>query len=122
MMRSPRWWQGFLQVLRDPFARLVAGWFFAVLAIMLGLAYMYMVNSGFGFFFRSCAAGFGEMRLAALLILSPIAFAIALSSVGEAVRWMEARRRGHRYSMRFFWWMAGLGGIMLLAAFLLARC
>lgn len=121
-MRPPLWWLGFLRVLKDPFARLVAIWFFTVLALMLGLAWMYAANSGFGFFFRSCAAWFSEERLALLLILSPIAFAIALSSVGEAVRWMEARRRGRGYNLRFFWWMAGLGGVMLLVSYLLARC
>ena len=112
----------FLRLLRDRHARLVAGWFFFILAIILGLGYMYVVNAGFGFMGRGCVAGFSEWRLAALLMLTPIAFALALSSVGEAIRWMEARRRGHGYKLNFFWKMAGLGGVLLLAAFLLGRC
>jgi lipid-A-disaccharide synthase-like uncharacterized protein len=111
-----------LRVVRDPYARWVAAWFFAIVGMILGLGYMYIVNSGFGFFFRSCAAYFSEGRLAALLMLSPIAFALALSSVGEAVQWMEARRRGRRHATHFFWKFAGLGGVLLLAVFLLARC
>lgn len=110
------------RLLRDPHARLVAAWFFALVAVVLGLGYMYTVNTGFGFFFRGCAAGFSEGRIAALLMLTPIAFALALSSVGEAIRWMEEKRRGRRYNLRFFWRMAGLGGVLLLAAFLLGRC
>lgn len=116
------WHRRFLRLLRDRHARLVAGWLFAVVAAMLGLGYMYTVNTGFGFFYRGCAAGFSEARLAALLMLTPIAFALVLSSVGEAVRWMETRRRGHRYNSHFFWKLAGLGGVLLLAAFILGRC
>jgi len=111
-----------LRVARDPHARLVAAWSFAILCVILGLGYMSIVNSGFGFFFRSCAADFSEGRLAALLMLTPIAFALALSSLGEAVRWMEARQLGRRYPLRFFWKLAGLGGVLLITAFFLARC
>ncbi len=111
-----------LRVVRDPYARLVAAWFFAIVGVILGLGYMYIVNSGFGFFFRSCAAYFSEGRLAALLMLSPIAFALAISSVGEAAQWMDARRRGRRHATHFFWKFAGLGGVLLLTVFLLARC
>jgi lipid-A-disaccharide synthase-like uncharacterized protein len=123
LLKSPlRGWAHLLRLLRDPHARLVAGWFFTVVGILLGLAYMATVNSGFGNFFRSCAADFSEGRLAALLMLTPIAFALALSSIGEAIRWMEAKRRGYRYNLHFFWKLAGLGGFLLLAAFLLGRC
>ncbi len=114
--------KGLLRLLRDPHALLVATGFFVVVAIILGLGYMYTVNSGFGFFYRSCAADFSEIRLAALLMLTPIAFALALSAVGEATRWMEEKRRGRRYNLRFFWKLAGLGGALLLAVFLLGRC
>ncbi len=111
-----------LRVVRDPYARLVAAWFFSIVAVILGLGYMYIVNSGYGFFFRSCAAYFSEGRLAALLMLSPIAIALAISSVGEAAQWMDARRRGRRHATHFFWKFAGLGGVLMLAVFLLARC
>lgn len=111
-----------LRLLRDPHARLVAALFFAILGVVLGLGYMYTVNTGFGNFFRSCAAGFSEGRIAVLLMLTPIAFALALSTVGEAVQWMEARRRGKRYNPHFFWKLFGLVGVLLLALFLLGRC
>ena len=117
-----RMFDDFLRLVRDRHARLVAGWFFFILAIILGLGYMYVVNTGFGFMGRGCAAGFSEWRIATLLMLTPIAFALALSSVGEAIRWMEARRRGYGYKLNFFWRMTGLGGILLLTAFLLGRC
>lgn len=111
-----------MRLLRDPHARLVAALFFAILGVILGLGYMYTANTGFGNFFRGCAAGFSEGRIAALLMLTPIAFALALSSVGEAVQWMEARRRGKRYSPSFFWKLFGLVSVLLLALFLLGRC
>jgi len=123
LLTSPlRGWGHLMRLLRDPHARLVALLFFVILGIILGLAYMYIVNSGFGFFSHGCAAGFSEGRIAALLMLTPIAFALSLASVGEAIRWMEAKRRGHRHNMSFFWKLAGLGGVLLLATFLLGRC
>jgi hypothetical protein len=123
LLTSPlRGWANLLRLLRDPHARLVAGWFFVVLAIILGLGYMYVVNTGFGFMGRGCAAGFSQWRIAALLMLTPIGVALTFSSVGEAIRWMEARRRGRGYKLDFFWKMTGLGGVLLLTAFLLGRC
>jgi hypothetical protein len=117
-----RLFDDFLRLVRDRHARLVAAWFFFILAIFLGLGYMYVVNAGFGFFGHGCASGFSQGRIAALLMLTPIAFALTLASVGEAIRWMEARRRGYGYKLNFFWKMTGLGGVLLLAAFLLGRC
>ena len=123
LLASPlRGWDRFRLLLRDRHARLVAGWFFAILAIIVGMIYMAAVNSGFGHFFSSCAADFSEGRLAALLMLTPIAFILALSSVGEAIRWMDARRSGYRYNLRYFWQLAGLGSALLLLSYLLARC
>jgi len=123
LLTSPlRGWAHFLRLLRDPHARLVAALFFAFIASILGLGYMYTVNTGFGFFYRGCATDFSEGRIAALLMLTPIAFALALSSVGEAIRWMDAKRLGRRYNLRFFWKLAVLGGVLLLAVFLLGRC
>ncbi len=117
-----RGWHHFVQLCRDRHARLVAGWFFAILGIIAGLSYMATVNSGLGNFFVSCAQDFSEGRLAALLMLTPIAILLALSSVGEATRWMDARRRGHRYNLKFFWKLAGLSSILLLLSYLLGRC
>ncbi len=111
-----------MRLLRDPQARMVAALFLSVVAVILGLGYMYTVNTGFGFFFRGCAAGFGEARIAALLMLTPIAFALALSAVGEAIQWMETRRRGKGFNLGFFWKLAGIGGISLLTVYLLGRC
>ncbi|MDP2832296.1 MAG: hypothetical protein Q8Q28_03170 [Pseudomonadota bacterium] len=123
LLTSPlRGWAHLLRLLRDPHARLVAALFFALIASILGLGYMYTVNTGFGFFNRGCATGFSEGRIAALLMLTPIAFALALSSVGEAIRWMDAKRLGRHYNLRFFWKLAVLGGVLLLAVFLLGRC
>lgn len=123
LLTSPlRGWANLLRLLRDPHGRLVAGWFVVVLGIIAGLSYTYIVNTGFGFMGRGCAAGFSEARVAALLMLSPIAIALTLASVGEMISWMEARRRGHRYKLQFFWKVASLGGVLLLAAFLLGRC
>ncbi len=123
LLTSPlRGWTHLLRLLRDPHARLVAALFFVLIASILGLGYMYTVNTGFGAFSRGCAAGFSEGRIAALLMLTPIAFALALSSVGEAIHWMEAKRLGRRYNLRFFWKLIALGGVLLLAAFLLGRC
>lgn len=111
-----------LRLLRDPHARLVAVLFFVVITSILGLGYMYTVNTGFGFFSRGCAAGFSEGRIATLLMLTPIAFALALSSVGEAIQWMEAKRHGKRFNAHFLWKVLALGGVLLLAVFLLGRC
>lgn len=123
LLTSPlRGWAHLLRLLRDPHARLVAALFFALIGIILGLGYMFTVNTGFGAFSRGCAAGFSEGRIAALLMLTPIAFALALSSVGEAIHWMDAKRRGRHYNLRFFWKLIFLGGVLLLAAFLLGRC
>lgn len=123
LLTSPlRGWAHVLRLLRDRHARLVAALFLAVIASILGLGYMYTVNTGFGFFSRGCAAGFSEGRIAALLMLTPIAFALALSSVGEAIDWMEARRRGKRFKLHFFWKLIGLGVVLLLGVFLLGRC
>mgnify|MGYP000882046257 CR=1 FL=1 len=123
LLTSPlRGWGHFLRLLRDRHARLVAALFVAVIASILGLGYMYAANTGFGYFTRGCAYGFSEGRIAALLMLTPIAFALALSSVGEAIRWMEARRRGKRFNAHFLWKVLGLGGVLLLVVFLLGRC
>jgi hypothetical protein len=123
VLTSPlRGWGHFVRLCRDRHARLVAGWFFAILGVIAGLSYMATVNSGLGNFFRGCAADFSEARLAALLMITPIAFLLALSSVGEATRWMDARRRGHRYNLGFFWKLAGLACVLLLASYLLGRC
>lgn len=123
LLTSPlRGWAHVLRLLRDRHARVVAALFFVVVASTLGLAYMYTVNTGFGFFSRGCAAGFSEGRIAALLMLTPIAFALALSSVGEAIRWMEAKRRGKRFNAHFLWKVLALGGVLLLGVFLLGRC
>lgn len=117
-----RGWAHLLRLLRDPHARWVAALFFTVLALMLALGWLHIKNTGFGFFFRGCAAGFSEGRLALLLMLTPIAFALALSSIGEAIRWMEAKRRHGRYKLHDLWRLLGLGGILLLAVYLLTRC
>lgn len=123
LLTSPlRGWAHVLRLLRDPHARLVAGLLFAVIASVLGLGYMYTVNTGFGFFSRGCAVGFSEGRIAALLMLTPIAFALALSSVGEAIQWMEAKRHGKRFNAHFLRKVLALGAFLLLVVFLLGRC
>lgn len=115
-------WRSIVRVLRDRHARLVGFWFLLVTILLLGLAYQFTVNSGFGFFKRSCAVNFSEGRIAALLMLTPFAVFMILSSLGEAGQWLEARKRGRRYPMNFFWKVAGLGGVLLIAAFVLGRC
>ena len=117
-----RLWGDIVEVARDRHARVAVAWFAFILLAMLGLGYMTIVNSGFGFFFHSCAAGFSQERMVVLLMLSPIAFALALSSAGELVHWMEARRRGYRYSLLPFLRLGGIGVGLLLAVFFLARC
>jgi hypothetical protein len=111
-----------VEVARDRHARIAVAWFAFILISMMGLGYMYIVNSGFGFFSHSCAAWFSQERMVVLLMLSPIAFALALSSAGELVHWMEARRRGYRYSLFPFLRLAGIGVGLLVVVFFLAQC
>jgi hypothetical protein len=115
-------WKGLVRLLRDPQARLVAGLLIAVVAVILGLSWRDTVNTGFGFFDRGCAAEFSEGRLAILLMSTPIAMILALSTVGEAVRWMDARRRGHRHDLRHFWKLAVASAVLLSVAYFLGRC
>jgi hypothetical protein len=115
-------WRSTVRVLRDRHARLVGFWFLLATSLILGLGYQFTVNSGFGFFQTSCAVYFSEGRIAALLMLTPFAIFMILSSLGETAQWLEARKRGRHYPMHFFWKMAGLGGVLLIAAFILGRC
>ncbi len=111
-----------VRVARDPHARLAVAWFLYLLGMLLAILYMYTRSAGVRMDLRGCAAQFGEFRLAIMYTLSPLLVVIMLVTLGESVRWLDARRKNRHYSTRLFLINGFIGSLLAVMLAMLARC
>ncbi len=111
-----------VRVARDPHARLAAVWFLYLVGLLLAIVYIYTRSAGVRMDLRGCAEQFSEFRLAILYTLSPLLVVIMLVTLGESVRWLDARRKNRHYSTRLFWINGFFGSLLAILLAIIARC